>query len=586
MLDSSKISVVVQGPIVPQTADCLKSIRKYLPLAQIILSTWEYSFVENLDYDNIVFSQIPINNWDMFIPGNKENWSKPNNIDKQIVSTNSGIKFANRKYTLKWRTDFILSSDALFKDYFEIIKLTPQYDKDWKIFTQRILTIGTGNIEKMGLAFHLADYIAFGLTEDIKELWNIPLIDDEYANYGINNKIDEFHHFNFRYAAEQKLLLDNLDKKHIHYHKPNNYFDISNEIKEDSEKALVNNFIFYNYTKSGIISKFKWMDTQNDGFSYSLKDFFNLYDQYIEKLSDRQKTIIKKLLKEKREKRKINKIFNFTKKKEINEESIVFYLFGLKVFSFSKNIEHGILKFKLLFFKFKTHYNTNIIKIGRRVSPRSKYKIKIIGNNNKVIIKDNVVINKINVEIFGDNNIIVIHKNCFQISNTKFIIYGNNNAIQIGQDAHYIGNSLIYLPNFYDYRNVYIGQNAMIMGAEIYCEENYNYIDIGNNLTCSDGVLIQNSDGHVIYDSKTHIALNRAKQGIKIEDDVWIGRRAVILKNTHINKGSILASNSTMVKSFNEAMCVLAGNPAKIVKHDIHWTRCQFRQFKDFIGED
>ena len=36
------ISVVVQGPILPfQTAICLKSIRKFLPKAEIILSTWE-----------------------------------------------------------------------------------------------------------------------------------------------------------------------------------------------------------------------------------------------------------------------------------------------------------------------------------------------------------------------------------------------------------------------------------------------------------------------------------------------------------------------------------------------------------------
>ena len=41
MIKSEDISVVVQGAIVSNlTNNCLKSIRKYLPKAEIILSTW------------------------------------------------------------------------------------------------------------------------------------------------------------------------------------------------------------------------------------------------------------------------------------------------------------------------------------------------------------------------------------------------------------------------------------------------------------------------------------------------------------------------------------------------------------------
>ena len=50
-----------------------------------------------------------------------------------------------------------------------------------------------------------------------------------------------------------------------------------------------------------------------------------------------------------------------------------------------------------------------------------------------------------------------------------------------------------------------------------------------------------------------------------IEDNVWIGERSTILKGVHIGKGSIVASNSVVVKDV-PPYSIVAGNPAKIVK--------------------
>lgn len=42
-IDSKDISVIIQGAITKETDACLRSIRECLPLAEIILSTWEKS---------------------------------------------------------------------------------------------------------------------------------------------------------------------------------------------------------------------------------------------------------------------------------------------------------------------------------------------------------------------------------------------------------------------------------------------------------------------------------------------------------------------------------------------------------------
>ena len=59
-IDTKDISVVVQGAIDKgYTPLCLKSIIKYLPESEIILSTWEGREVDNLDYDVLILSEDP-----------------------------------------------------------------------------------------------------------------------------------------------------------------------------------------------------------------------------------------------------------------------------------------------------------------------------------------------------------------------------------------------------------------------------------------------------------------------------------------------------------------------------------------------
>ena len=60
VINSKDISVVVQGAVDPiLTTQCLTSIRKHLPQAEIILSTWEDEIVSGLSYDKVILSQAP-----------------------------------------------------------------------------------------------------------------------------------------------------------------------------------------------------------------------------------------------------------------------------------------------------------------------------------------------------------------------------------------------------------------------------------------------------------------------------------------------------------------------------------------------
>ena len=173
ILNSKNISVVIQGPISNSTTwtkqACL-SVRKYLPEAEIVLSTWIGNSTTELDYDILVQNQDP-GSCEAFYKG--VNGGKSiNNFNRQLISTVNGIKAANRKYVMKLRTDSIVTGNEFLK-YFS--KYGNKETCEGKV-QERILTLEPRN--PFGFfkgEFCLCDFWFFGLKQDMLTLWDIPL---------------------------------------------------------------------------------------------------------------------------------------------------------------------------------------------------------------------------------------------------------------------------------------------------------------------------------------------------------------------------------------------------------------------------
>jgi acetyltransferase-like isoleucine patch superfamily enzyme len=100
--------------------------------------------------------------------------------------------------------------------------------------------------------------------------------------------------------------------------------------------------------------------------------------------------------------------------------------------------------------------------------------------------------------------------------------------------------------------NVFINQGARIVAATT--------VTIGSNTHIGDESIIIDNDFHGVKD-------NPPKKGpIEIGSNVWIASRAIILKNTKIGDNSVVAANSVVTKDV-PPYCLVAGNPAKIIKH-------------------
>ena len=107
-----------------------------------------------------------------------------------------------------------------------------------------------------------------------------------------------------------------------------------------------------------------------------------------------------------------------------------------------------------------------------------------------------------------------------------------------------------------------IGDNS---GVGIRCEMN-GPVSIGKNVMMGPEVIVY-THNHVF----SRIDIPMIQQGesetepVFIDDDVWIGRRAMILPGVHIGQGSVIGAGAVVTKNIPE-FSVAAGVPAKVVK--------------------
>ena len=129
-------------------------------------------------------------------------------------------------------------------------------------------------------------------------------------------------------------------------------------------------------------------------------------------------------------------------------------------------------------------------------------------------------------KIFGSKTYWGQEQNC-QVVNPRKIVVGFNSPI--GRTGSYIQGA----------GTIHIG----------------NYVQLGPNV----GIISAN---HGLYDQKETI-----EGPIKIADYCWIGMNSVVTAGVELGPRTIVGAGSVVTKSFPEGYCLIAGSPAKIIKH-------------------
>lgn len=191
----------------------------------------------------------------------------------------------------------------------------------------------------------------------------------------------------------------------------------------------------------------------------------------------------------------------------------------------------------------------------------------------------------LNIVNHGINNVISYSEGDLRLHG-KITVRGNGNHVSIGRGAKAynlqlalgsnctvrIGSECTLGALFIHAESqgeVVVGRHSGITGLVRLMLHEAGRIEIGAGCLLSSEIDITVSDMHSIVDVASGERVNPARN-VVIEDRVWVGQRAMILKGSHIEAGSIIGAGS-IVASHIPANSLAVGIPAKVARTGVTW---------------
>ena len=201
--------------------------------------------------------------------------------------------------------------------------------------------------------------------------------------------------------------------------------------------------------------------------------------------------------------------------------------------------------------------------------------ISISNKGKNFITTENISGNgQLKIDVNGFNNNITV-KNCtIEKGICTILVRGDNHRVEISDE--WIGKNLSVFINPSATSVSHLPCHIQINGGTI---EDLSIVNphggtgviIKKNHMISMGVSIQNTDSHPIYDAHTKQLLNKPSKDIIINENCWLGMNTTLLKEVVLPQGTIVGFGTVVTHSIEEEQCIVAGVPAKIVKHNVLW---------------
>jgi hypothetical protein len=157
----SKLSIVIQGNLRPETPAALRSARTCFPAEEIIFSTWRgQARLPEYDLCNTVLELEDPGP----IPGANVSLR---NLLRQTMSTRAGIVHAGGEWVLKSRSDLIFQDGERLRAFPEALGDRIGF---WRYFT--------GDAAVLSALFHVSDLLQIGAKARMLEYWPATLGED------------------------------------------------------------------------------------------------------------------------------------------------------------------------------------------------------------------------------------------------------------------------------------------------------------------------------------------------------------------------------------------------------------------------
>lgn len=208
-----------------------------------------------------------------------------------------------------------------------------------------------------------------------------------------------------------------------------------------------------------------------------------------------------------------------------------------------------------------------------------KSRYEVVGSGNVIQIAERNLskrMRKISIFVEGSGNTIKIGENIDLKGCCIVRIIGNNNEIIIGDNVGVVNTLSIQILKSCRNGRVEIGHNTTFWKTAVQNYDNDSSVKIGFDCMFSYDTAVLNSDEHAIL--KDGNVINCAEH-LDIGNHVWVGYGAAIMKNAKLADNCIVGRSALVAGSFLEKGSVVAGVPAKVIKRGVDWSR---RSVNDF----
>ncbi len=169
----------------------------------------------------------------------------------------------------------------------------------------------------------------------------------------------------------------------------------------------------------------------------------------------------------------------------------------------------------------------------------------------------------------GGGNEIIIRNRC-RFRNLVIEVIGNNNKIIVGENVFFYEKGYVSIKG--DNCIFTIDNNTTVGSSSFFMEESNTTICIGQDCMLGRNISISTTDFHSIIDKESGERLNKAED-IIIGDHVWVGYSVSFGKGTSVGNNCVIGEHSLVTKKFHDDNVIIAGIPAKVIKSGIDWKR-------------
>ena len=152
------------------------------------------------------------------------------------------------------------------------------------------------------------------------------------------------------------------------------------------------------------------------------------------------------------------------------------------------------------------------------------------------------------------------------MKNCHIFIKGNNNTIIIADNVKAIG-AEFWIED--DKNTINIDQGTYIAGKTHFACTEGQSISVGKKCLFSTDVVIRTGDSHSIIDD-TGKRINPALP-VTIGNHVWVGNKVTICKGSTIPDNCIVGTSCVVTKQIKDSNSVIVGIPGRVIKRDVNW---------------